>query len=121
MPNLDVFRKSIDKALELSPENITVHTLSVKRGSSLNENGGDIQGSKGVPDEILKEASQSGVSKINVDTDVRLALTAGIRKIFKEEPELYDMRKYMGSGREVVKETVKRKIINVFGSNNKIN
>ena len=85
-----------------------------------NENGGDIQGSKGVPDEILKEASQSGVSKINVDTDLRLAMTAGIRKVFNEEPSAFDPRKYLTPARDLIKETVKHKIENVFGSSEKI-
>lgn len=88
--------------------------------NTCNENGGDIQGSKGVPDEILKEASQSGVSKINVDTDLRLAMTAGIRKVFKEEPSAFDPRKYLTPARELIKETVKQKIVNVFGSSDKI-
>ncbi len=88
--------------------------------NTCNENGGDIQGSKGVPDEILKEASQSGVSKINVDTDLRLAMTAGIRKVFKEEPSAFDPRKYLTPARELIKETVKHKIVNVFGSSDKI-
>lgn len=88
--------------------------------NTCNENGGDIQGSKGVPDEILKEASQSGVSKINVDTDLRLAMTAGIRKVFKEEPSAFDPRKYLTPARELIKETVKQKIVNIFGSSDKI-
>ena len=62
-----------------------------------NKFGGDIPGAKGVPDEILHEASISGVSKINVDTDLRLAMTAGIRKVFVEEPNAFDPRKYSRS------------------------
>ena len=85
-----------------------------------NEYGGNIPGAKGVPDEILHEASISGVSKINVDTDLRLAMTAGIRKEFTEEPNVFDPRKYLGPARELIKETVKHKMIGVFGSSNKI-
>ena len=85
-----------------------------------NKYGGDIPGAKGVPDEILHEASKSGVSKINVDTDLRLAMTAGIRKEFTEEPNVFDPRKYLGPARELIKETVKHKMIDVFGSSNKI-
>ena len=85
-----------------------------------NKYGGDIPGAKGVPDEILKEASTSGVSKINVDTDLRLALTGGIRKVLAEEPSAFDPRKYLTPARELVKETVKHKMIDVFGSSNKI-
>ena len=84
-----------------------------------NEFGGDIPGAKGVPDEILHEASISGVSKINVDTDLRLAMTAGIRKVFAESPNAFDPRKYLGEARELIKETVKHKIVDVFGSENK--
>ena len=84
-----------------------------------NQFGGNIPGAKGVPDEILHEASISGVSKINVDTDLRLALTAGIRKVFAEDPSAFDPRKYLTPARELVKETVSHKIKNVFGSANK--
>ena len=84
-----------------------------------NKFGGDIPGAKGVPDEILHEASISGVSKINVDTDLRLAMTAGIRKEFAENPNVFDPRKYLGEARELIKETVKHKMVDVFGSANK--
>ena len=60
-----------------------------------NEYGGNIPEAKGVHDEILHEASISGVSKINVDTDLRLAMTAGIRKVFVEDPSAFDPRKYL--------------------------
>ncbi len=84
-----------------------------------NKYGADIPGAKGVPDEMLHEASLNGVSKINVDTDLRLALTAQIRKVFAEEPAAFDPRKYLTPAREEVKNTVQHKIRNVFGSNNK--
>ena len=84
-----------------------------------NQYGGNIPGAKGVPDEILHEASISGVSKINVDTDLRLAMTAGIRKVFVEDPSAFDPRKYLKPARELVKETVSHKIKDVFGSANK--
>jgi len=84
-----------------------------------NQYGGNIPGAKGVPDEILHEASVSGVSKINVDTDLRLALTAGIRKVLAEDPSAFDPRKYLTPARDLVKETVSHKIKNVFGSANK--
>jgi fructose-bisphosphate aldolase class II len=85
-----------------------------------NEYGGDIPGAKGVPDEILMEAGKLGVSKINVDTDLRLAMTAGIRKVFVEEPSAFDPRKYLVPARDLIKETVKHKMENVFGSSEKI-
>ena len=67
-----------------------------------NEYGGNIPGAKGVPDEILHEASISGVSNINVDTDLRLAMTAGIRKVCVEDPSAFDPRKYLIPARELV-------------------
>ena len=85
-----------------------------------NTYGGNIPGAKGVPDEMLNEASKSGVSKINVDTDLRLALTASIRKVFAESPEVFDPRKYLTPARDLIKETVEHKIRDVFGSANKI-
>lgn len=84
-----------------------------------NDYGADIPGAKGVPDEILKQASESGVSKINVDTDLRLAMTAGIRKVFVEEPSAFDPRKYLKPARELIEKTVEHKIADVFGSSNK--
>ena len=84
-----------------------------------NQYGGNIPGAKGVPDEMLHEASISGVSKINVDTDLRLAMTAGIRKVFHDDPSAFDPRKYLTPARELIKETVKHKMIDVFGSSNK--
>ena len=85
-----------------------------------NKYGGSLPGAKGVPDEMLHEASISGVSKINVDTDLRLAMTAGIRKELVEDPSVFDPRKYLGPARELIKETVEHKMRDVFGSSNKI-
>ena len=84
-----------------------------------NKYGGEIPGAKGVPDVILHQASKSGVSKINVDTDLRLAMTSEIRKEFMEEPSVFDPRKYLGPARESVKKIVQHKIRDVFGSSNK--
>jgi len=84
-----------------------------------NQYGGNIPGAKGVPDEMLKQASLSGVSKINVDTDLRLAMTAAIRKAFAEDPSVFDPRKYMLPARELIQKTVEHKIKDVFGSSNK--
>ena len=84
-----------------------------------NENGANIPGAKGCPDEMLKQAGENGVSKINVDTDLRLAMTAQIRRVFKESPEVFDPRKYLGAARDEIKETVAHKINNVFCSANK--
>ena len=84
-----------------------------------NKYGGNIPGAKGVPDEILNEASKSGVSKINVDTDLRLAMTGAIRKAFAEDPSAFDPRKYLTPARTLIEETVAHKIKNVFCSSNK--
>ena len=84
-----------------------------------NKYGGNIPGAKGVPDEMLKKAGEYGVSKINVDTDIRLAMTANIRRIFVESPEVFDPRKYCGEARKEIQKVVQHKIHNVFCSNNK--
>ena len=84
-----------------------------------NNYGGDIPGAKGVPDEILHEASLSGVSKINVDTDLRLAFTGEIRKSLAENPSAFDPRKYLTPAREKITEVVEHKIRDVFVSSNK--
>ncbi len=84
-----------------------------------NQYGGNIPGAKGVPDEMLHEASLKGVSKINVDTDLRLAMTGAIRKVFAEDPSAFDPRKYLTPARDLVKATVQHKIRDVFDSSNK--
>ena len=84
-----------------------------------NNNGGNIPGAKGCPNEMLKEAGEKGVSKINVDTDLRLAMTAQIRRVFNEDPSQFDPRKYLGPARDEIKKTVADKINNVFCSANK--
>ena len=84
-----------------------------------NKYGGDMPDAKGVPDEMLKKAGELGVSKINVDTDIRLAMTSEIRKYLAENPKEFDPRKYLIPAREKVKETVQHKIKNVFCSSNK--
>ena len=84
-----------------------------------NKYGGNIPGAKGVPNEILNEASKLGVSKINVDTDLRLAMTSSIRKVFAENPEVFDPRKYLLPAREKIQEIVEFKMKNVFCSSGK--
>ena len=113
--------KEIKKRIPNTP--MVLHgasTVILELVEMCNEYGGNIPGTKGVPDEILKEASKLGVSKINVDTDLRLAMTAGIRKSLYENPNVFDPRNYLTSARNLIKETIKYKIENVFGSNNKI-
>ena len=82
--------------------------------------GGQVEGAKGVPEELLRQAAAMGVCKINIDTDIRLAVTAAIRKALTENPTAFDPRKYLGPAREAVKNMVQHKIKNVLGSSNKI-
>ncbi len=84
-----------------------------------NKYGGQIPGAKGVPDVMLHQASKFGVSKINVDTDLRLAMTSEIRQVLTEDPSVFDPRKYLLPARESVKRTVQHKIRDVFCSSNK--
>ncbi len=78
--------------------------------------GGKMPGAKGVPEDMLREAARSAVCKINIDTDLRLVLTATIREIFATNPGEFDPRKYLGPGRSAVKELVRHKIKDVLGS-----
>lgn len=113
----------LEKVKQLIPNTpIVLHgasTVIQEYVEMCNHYGANLPGAKGCPDEMLHEASQRGVSKINVDTDLRLAMTAGIRKVFVENPEVFDPRKYMGPGRDLIKEAVVHKIRDVFGSANK--
>lgn len=84
-----------------------------------NKYGGNIPGAKGVPEELLKKAGQMAVCKINIDSDIRLALTANIRECFFENPEVFDPRTYLSKAREAVKDMVSHKINDVLCSNNK--
>lgn len=85
-----------------------------------NRYGGQVSDAKGIPEDFLRRAAASGVCKINIDTDIRLAMTAVIRKFFHEKPQEFDPRKYLGPAREAVQEMVQHKIKNVLGSSNKI-
>lgn len=84
--------------------------------ATCNKFGGDIAGAKGVPVEMLRKASEMAVCKINMDTDLRLAMTAAIRKFMAENPKEFDPRKYLGAGRDAIKEVVLGKIDTVLGS-----
>ena len=113
----------LKKVKELIPNTpIVLHgasTVIPELVEMCNKYGGEIPGAKGVPDEMLHQASLEGVSKINVDTDLRLAMTGAIRKILAEEPNVFDPRKYLTPARELIKQTVQHKIRDVFGSSNK--
>jgi len=84
-----------------------------------NKYGGQIPGAQGVPEDMLRKAATMGVCKINIDTDLRLAMTASVRKYLVENPSEFDPRKYLGAAREAIKEMVRHKIRNVLGSNGK--
>lgn len=84
-----------------------------------NQYGGSLPGAKGVPEDMLREAAKYGVCKINIDSDLRLAMTGTIRKYFAENPAEFDPRKYLGPARTAIKEMVKHKIVNVLGCNQK--
>ncbi len=85
----------------------------------INDNGGALKDAVGIPEDQLREAAKRAVCKINIDSDLRLGMTAGIREHFIQHPDHFDPRQYMGDGRTYVKEIVHDKIINVLGSENK--
>ena len=82
----------------------------------INEHGGKLKDSVGIPEEQLREAAKSAVCKINIDSDGRLAMTAMIRKYFDEHPEQFDPRKYLAPAREALKKMYMHKNIDVLGS-----
>ncbi|MCL2146455.1 MAG: class II fructose-1,6-bisphosphate aldolase [Synergistaceae bacterium] len=84
-----------------------------------NKYGGQVAGAKGIPEEMLRKAARMSICKINVDTDIRLALTASIRKFFAEKPSEFDPRSYLNPAREAVKNMVAHKIREVMGSSGK--
>ncbi|MFU0823549.1 class II fructose-1,6-bisphosphate aldolase [Clostridium sp.] len=87
--------------------------------ATCNANGGNIPSkAKGVPADMLRRAASMAVCKINMDTDLRLAMTAGIRKVFGEKPAEFDPRKYLGPGRDLIRQVVEKKITEVLGSAN---
>ena len=85
-----------------------------------NTYGGHVPGAKGVPEEMLLRAGKLGVCKINIDTDLRLAMTASIRKHFNENPSDFDPRQYLRPAREAIKNMVKHKIKNVLNCSGKL-
>ena len=84
-----------------------------------NKYGGCIPGAQGVPEEMIRTAAKYGVCKVNIDTDLRLAMTAEIRRIFMENPAEFDPRKYLGPARDAIQKMVQHKIKNVLGASNK--
>ncbi len=76
----------------------------------INKYGGDMPNAMGVPEKSVSKAAKMGICKVNIDTDLRLALTAKIRQVFAEKPGEFDPRKYLGPGREAIKDMVKHKL-----------
>ena len=85
----------------------------------IQKNGGSMPGAQGVPEEMLRKAATLAVCKINIDSDLRLAFTAAIRKHMNENPSHFDPRQYLAPARELIKQAVKHKLVNVLGCNGK--
>ena len=85
----------------------------------VNENGGNMPNAVGVPEEQLRKAAAMSVCKINIDSDLRLAMTGTIRQYFNEHPDHFDPRQYLKPARSAIKELVKHKLIHVLGCDGK--
>ena len=85
----------------------------------INENGGKMPDAVGIPEEQLRQAARGAVCKINIDSDLRLAMTGTIRQYFNEHPDHFDPRQYLKPARANIKELVKHKLINVLGCDGK--
>ena len=85
----------------------------------INSLGGNLPNAIGIPEDMLRQAAKMAVCKINIDSDIRLAMTAGIRRVLANQPEVFDPRAYLTVGRDEVKKMVKHKIETVLGSQNK--
>ncbi len=85
----------------------------------INANGGQLKDAIGIPEDMLREAARMAVCKINIDSDLRLAMTAGIRQQMAAHPEQFDPRQYLTPGRDYIRDLVKKKIVNVLGCDGK--
>lgn len=119
-PALDFER--LKKIHELIPDTpLVLHgasTVLPEFVDRCNQYGGNIPGAKGVPEDMIKEASKHGVCKVNIDTDLRLAMTAEIRRFMKEAPAEFDPRKYLGPARDAIQRMVQHKIKDVLNASN---
>ena len=117
-PYLDFERlKEIHKLIPDTP--LVLHgasTVLPEFVEKCNQYGGKIPGAQGVPEDMIKEAAKYGVCKVHIDTDVRLAMTAEIRKYLTEHPEDFDPRLYLGPARAAITEMVRHKIRDVLNS-----
>ncbi|MBQ8202286.1 MAG: class II fructose-1,6-bisphosphate aldolase [Clostridia bacterium] len=87
--------------------------------AEINQYGGNMPGAIGIPEEQLAQAAKLAVCKINIDSDIRLAMTASVRKYFAEHPDHFDPRQWLKPARQAVKDMVTHKIVNVLGCNGK--
>ena len=85
----------------------------------INKYGGSMPGAQGVPEDMLRQAAAMSVCKINIDSDLRLAMTATLREYFAQHPDHFDPRQYLAPARTAIQEMVKRKLVNVLGCNGK--
>ncbi len=85
----------------------------------INQNGGKMPDAIGIPEDMLRQAAKMAVCKINIDSDLRLAMTASIRKYMFEHPDHFDPRQYLKPARESIRELVKHKLVNVLGCDGK--
>ena len=85
----------------------------------INENGGKMPDAVGIPEDQLRQAARGAVCKINIDSDLRLAMTACIRKHFCEHPDHFDPRQYLKPARIAIKEMVEHKLVDVLGCDGK--
>ncbi|HDQ25252.1 MAG TPA: class II fructose-1,6-bisphosphate aldolase [bacterium] len=114
----------LQKIMDILPEKypLVLHGASSvppELVAKCNKYGGKMPGAQGVPEDFLRKAAAMGVAKINIDSDLRLAMTATIREVFATKPEEFDPRKYLGPARDAIKAVVKNKIKNVLGCSGK--
>jgi len=117
-PFLDFERlKKINSLIPDTP--IVLHgasTVLPEFVAKCNEYGGNIPGAQGVPEDMIRTAAKHGVCKVNIDTDLRLAMTAEVRKYFIENPAEFDPRKYLAPARDAIQSMVRHKIKNVLNA-----
>ena len=112
--------EEIEKRLPGFP--IVLHgasSVSQEHVKEINSLGGELPDAVGIPEEQLRKAASMAVCKINIDSDIRLAMTAGIRRVMFKDPSVFDPRSYLTVARAEVKEMVRHKIVDVLGSNGK--
>ena len=119
-PYLDFERlKEIHKLIPDTP--LVLHgasTVLPEFVAKCNKYGGNIPGAQGVPEEMIREAAKYGICKVNIDTDLRLEMTAEVRKFIAENPAEFDPRKYLAPARDAIKAMVQHKIRNVLNASN---